>query len=213
MSLNDALTLAGQVLTDYAASGLADAAGTERIWPDRLAHALRDLTASAAAWYAAPVGDPSAAALAGVVRRLEDGVAGVEAEAARLDRAAELAARHAGPACPGRARNALARLVWSWASRSGRLAVPEPGVPEPGGVVLSAPEADTAWQALADAAAWRAGRADDDNGCFGCVRARARARAEHAPDPDLARCPEHARYDTIVADYAALRIRLGGDRR
>ncbi len=211
MSLNDALTLAGQVLTDYAASGLADAPGTERIWPDRLAHALRDLTASAAAWYAAPVGDPSAAALAGVVRRLEDGVAGVEAEAARLDRAAELAARHAGRGCPGQARNALARLVWSWASRVA-CRVPEPGVPEPGGVVLSAAEADTAWRALADAAAWRAGRADDETGCFGCVRARARARAEHAPDPDVARCPEHARDEVVVADYAALRLRLGGGR-
>jgi hypothetical protein len=85
--------------------------------------------------------------------------------------------------------------------------------PPSGSVLLSAAEAETAWQALADAAAWRAGRADDGNGCFGCVRAQARARAEHAPDPDLARCPEHARYDTIVADYAALRIRLGGDRR
>src|SRR5712691_2397884 len=180
MSLNDALTLAGQVLTDYAASGLAAAPGAERIWPDRLAHALRDLTASAAAWYAAPVGDPSAAALAGVVRRLEDGVAGVEAEAARLDRAAGLAARHAGRGGPGRVRDALARLVWSWAGRAaGR-------VPGPGAVVLSAAEADTAWQALAGAAAWRAGRAVAENGCFGCVRARASA---HGRDPDLARCP------------------------
>jgi hypothetical protein len=207
MSLNDALALAGQVLTDYAASGLADAPGAERIWPDRLAHALRDLTVAAAAWYAAPAGDPSAAALAGAVRQLEDGVAGVEAEAARLDRAAELAARHAGRGGPGRARDALARLVWSWASRSARR------IPEPGAVALSAAEAETAWQALGDAAAWRAGQTDDEDGCFGCVRARARARAGHAPDPGLARCPEHARYDTIVADYAALRLRLGGGSR
>ena len=105
-----------------------------------------------------------------------------------------------------------------YGTQVGDLAVPVDqlagacGAPS-GSVLLSAAEAETAWQALADAAAWRAGRADDGNGCFGCVRAQARARAGHAADPDLARCPEHARYDTIVADYAALRIRLGGDRR
>jgi hypothetical protein len=191
MSLDDALALAGQVLADYAASGLADAPGAERIWPDRLAHALRDLSAAAAVF----------------VRRLEDAAAGVEAEAARLDRAAELAARHAGRVRPGRVGDVLARMAWAWAGRAARR------VPEPGAVVLSAGEADTAWQALADAAAWRAGRADDENGCFGCVRAKARARAGHDPDPDLARCPEHARNETIVADYAALRLRLGGDHR
>ena len=82
-----------------------------------------------------------------------------------------------------------------------------------GSVVLSAAEAETAWRALAEAAAWRAARADGENGCFGCVRARAQARAGHVPDPDLARCPEHARDETAVADYAALRLRLGGDHR
>ena len=96
-------------------------------------------------------------------------------------------------------------MVQAWAARAACR------VPEPGAVVLSAGEADTAWQALADAAAWRATRAGDGDGCFGCVRARARARAEHAADPDQALCPEHARDDTIVADYAALRIRLGGE--
>ncbi len=206
MSLDDALMLAGQVLADYDASSLAVAPGPERIWPGRLAHALRDLSTAAAAWYAAPVCDPSAAVLTAAVRRLEDSVVGVEAEAARLDRAAERAARHTGRGRPGYVRDALARLVWSWAARAAHR------VPEPGAVVLSAAEADTAWQALADAAAWRAGQADDENGCFGCVRAQARARAGHDPDPDLARCPEHTRDGTIVADYAALRTRLGGDR-
>jgi hypothetical protein len=194
MSLDDALMLAGQVLADYDASGLADVPGAERIWPGRLANALRDLLAAAAGY------DTE---LAGAVRQVQDATARMGAEVARLDRA-ELAARRAGCARPGRVRDALARLVWSRAARVGRR------VPEPGAVVLSAGEADTAWQALADAAAWRAGRAVADNGCFGCVRARANA---HGLDPDLARCPEHARDDTIVADYAALRLRLGGDRR
>jgi len=85
--------------------------------------------------------------------------------------------------------------------------------PRAGSVVLSAAEAETAWRALAEAAAWRAARADDQNGCFGCVRARAAARGGHVPEPDLARCPEHARDETAVADYAALRLRLGGDHR
>jgi hypothetical protein len=204
MSLDDALTLAGQVLTDYAASGLPDPPVAERVWPDRLAHALGDLSAAAAAWYAAPAGDPSAAALADAVRRLEDSVTEMEAQAARLDRAAELAARHAARGRPGRVRDALARLVRSWAARAARR------VPEPDAVALSAAEADTAWQALADAAAWRAGQTAAGTGCSGCVRARANA---HGRNPELARCPVHAREGTIAAEYAALRIRLGGDRR
>jgi len=58
----------------------------------------------------------------------------------------------------------------------------------PGTVVLSSAEADTAWQAVADAAAWRAGRAGDGGG-------------------------DGSRDEMIAADYAALRSRLGGDRR
>ena len=49
MSLDDALTLAGPVLADYEASGLDTAIGAERTWPGRLAAALRDLSAAAAA--------------------------------------------------------------------------------------------------------------------------------------------------------------------
>jgi hypothetical protein len=67
-----------------------------------------------------------------------------------------------------------------------------------GSVVLSSAEADTAWQALADAAAWRAWRGEG-HGCGACGYA--------------GKCPEHARDDVVVADYAALRVRLGGDRR
>jgi hypothetical protein len=67
-----------------------------------------------------------------------------------------------------------------------------------GSVVLSSAEADTAWQALADAAAWRAWRGEG-HGCGNCG--------------DAGKCPDHARDDVVVADYAALRGRLGGDRR
>jgi hypothetical protein len=58
----------------------------------------------------------------------------------------------------------------------------------PAGLVLSAGEADTVWQALADAAAWRA--TQDDGPAGG-----------------------NARHAAIAAEYAALRMRLGGDHR
>jgi hypothetical protein len=104
MSLDEAVTLAGQVLAGYEASGMAGAPGAERIWAGRLAGALRHL-------------------------------------AAQVN----------------------------------------------GAVVLSSAEADTVWQALADAAWWRAQQA--------------------------ASGPVHARDEAIAAEYAALRGRLGGDRR
>ncbi len=75
---------------------------------------------------------------------------------------------------------------------------------DPDGVVLSAAEAGTVWQALSDAAAWRTVRSGED-GCAGC--------AEHAAGPEGARCPEHAGDDVIAARYAALQARLGGDHR
>jgi hypothetical protein len=191
MSLDDALTLAGQVLADYEVSGLADAPGAGGIWPGRLAHALRDLSAAAAAWYASPVSDPSAAALGTAVRQIEDGAARVEAEAARLDRAAAaLAGRRVarpGAGGPGRVRDAVARIAWAWAARATR------GAPEPGAVVLSAADADTVWQALADAAAWHAGQGD----CADCPAGQ---------------CADPGRHAVIAAGYAALRARLGGVR-
>jgi hypothetical protein len=79
-------------------------------------------------------------------------------------------------------------LRWPWHRR------PRPALAGPsaaiaaGAVVLSADEADTVWQALADAAAWRATQDDDP-----------------AAGP--------ARHAAIAAEYAALRLRLGGDHR
>src|SRR6266568_2175593 len=140
MSLDDALTLAGQVLADYEASGLDTAGGAERIWPGRLAAALRDLSAAAAVWYASPAGGPSAAGLDAVVRQLHDGVARIETEAARLEVASTALARQ--PARPRDGRGGLQRLM---GARAGRALVP-------GSVLLTPAEAETAWQAAADAA-------------------------------------------------------------
>ena len=142
MSLDDALTLAGQVLADYEASGLDTAIGAERIWPGRLAAALQDLSAAAAAWYASPAGGPSAAGLDAVVRQLHDGVARVEEQASRLEVAStELARQPARPRDVG-GRGGLRRLMGIQAGRA----------PVPGSVLLSPAEAETAWQAAADAA-------------------------------------------------------------
>ena len=122
--------------------------------------------------------------------QIGDGAVRLEVEAARLDHAAaELARQRAGGPGSGRVCDALARITWAWASRAMR------GAPEPGAVVLSAAEADTAWQALADAAAWHAERGD----CAECTAA--------------GRCAHRARYEVIAADYALLRGRLGGDQR
>lgn len=183
ISLDDALMLAGQVLADYEASGLDAAAGAERIWPGRLAQALRDLAAAAAAWYASPVTDPSAAGLAAVVRQLHEGVARVEEQAARLEAASTTLARQS--ARPGSGRGALRGLVRQRAA----------GRPEPGSVLLSPGEADTAWQAAADAAAWQARYGD----CAPCLSGGT--------------CSDPARHELIAAAYAALRSRLGGERR
>ncbi len=186
MSLDDALTLAGQVLADYEASGLDAAAGAERIWPGRLAQALRDLAAAAAAWYASPAGDPSAAGLGAVVRQLHEGVARVEEQAARLETASTTLARQ--PARPGGGQVGLRRLVRRLVRR--RVA----GRAEPGSVLLSPGEADTAWQAAADAAAWQARYGD----CAPCLGGGG--------------CADPARHELIAAAYAALRSRLGGER-
>src|SRR2546423_14345752 len=159
MSLDDALTLAGKVLADYEESGLDTAIGTERIWPGRLAAALRDLSAAAAAWSASPAGGPSAAGLDAVVRQLHDGVARVEEQASRLEVASTALARQ--PAKPGSSGGGVGwrRL----GMRAGRAS-------EPGAVLLTPAEAETARQAAADAAArhaadpGRAGRVDGGGG-------------------------------------------------
>jgi hypothetical protein len=88
-----------------------------------------------------------------------------------------------------RIRHSLARMVRAWAARAACR------VPGPGAVVLSAAEADTAWQALADAAAWHAAQGD----CADCTAA--------------GQCADRARHEVIAAEYAALRTRLGGDHR
>jgi len=69
------------------------------------------------------------------------------------------------------------------------------GAPEPGAVVLSAADADTAWQALADAGAWHSVYGD----CAVCVGNGV--------------CGEKARHEVIAVQYAALRSLLSGDQR
>src|SRR6266851_612592 len=84
-----------------------------------------------------------------------------------------------------RVPNALARIVGGWAGLS----------PEPGAVVLSAGDADTVWQALADAGAWHGVYGD----CAACIAAGLCAATE--------------RHEVIAVQYAALRAHLGSDRR
>jgi hypothetical protein len=186
MSLDDALVTAGLVLADYEASGLDAAGGAERIWPGRLAHALRDLAAAAAAWYASPAGDPSAVGLDAVVRQLHKGVARIETEAARLEVASTKLARQ-----PARPRDG-GGLGGRWRLAQAGHATKRP---VPGSVLLSPGEADTAWQAAADAAAWHAAHGD-------CA---VRVASEACADP--------ACHQVITAAYAALRTRLGDERR
>jgi hypothetical protein len=84
-----------------------------------------------------------------------------------------------------RALRKLADAVWG---RAGRL-------PGPGAVVLSAAEADTAGQALADAGAWHAVYGD----CAACVAAGT--------------CIDNEWHELLAGEYAALRARLGGEAR
>ena len=182
MPLDDALTLAGQVLTDYEASGAESAPGSGQGWAGRLAGALRDLTVSSAAWSAAPGSGPSAEALNAVARQIAVGVMRIEAEAARIDLAAELASRRAaGPRHRAQRTVVLARLGWGRGPR--RAAAP-------GTVLLSADEAVTAWLAAGDAAAWQARYGD----CADCT--------------EMGVCADPARHQAMTARYAALRQRL-----
>src|SRR5262250_3384774 len=88
---------------------------------------------------------------------------------------------------PDGVRGWLARIVAAWAGRvTGR--VPEPGI------TLSAAEADTARQALADAGAWHGAFGD----CAACVAA--------------GRCTDGPRHGGLAVAYAVLGARLDGDR-
>jgi hypothetical protein len=157
MSLDDALTLAGQVLADYETSEARDGSGLALVWVDQLAGVLREL--ALAARDAGPAGDLAQVTPAG-------GPGGGRA---------------------GRDGGWLARIVAAWAGRvTGR--VPERGV------VLSAAEADTARQALADAGAWHGAFGD----CAACVAA--------------GRCADRGRHRVLAVAYAALRARLDGNR-
>ncbi len=161
MSLDDALTLAGQVLADYETSHARDGSGLALVWVDQLADVLREL--AAAARHAGSAGDLAHVTPAGCPA---GGLGG-----GRL----------------GGNGGWLARMVMAWAGRvTGR--VPEPRV------VLSAAEADTARQALADAGAWHGAFGD----CAACVAA--------------GRCADGARHHGLAVAYAALRARLDGDR-
>jgi len=95
----------------------------------------------------------------------------------------------AGGRRPGRVRDRLARMVRPWAARTaGRM-------PEPGAVVLSAGDADTVWQALADAGAWHGVYGD----CAVCVGNGV--------------CGERERHEVIAVRYAALRSWIGSETR
>lgn len=189
MSLDDALTLAGQVLADYNAADGQDEPGAHQA--GRLAQALRDLAATAVAWSAAAGPGTSAAALGTGARQIQDGIVRLEAEVARVDRAtAELAGQRTTGQKAARPGSGRIRKVMS------RIAGTEPGQERgPGLVVLSQAEAITAGQAAADAIAWHS-RFDD---CASCVAAGA--------------CGDRVRHQVTMTEYAALRRLLEGEYR
>jgi hypothetical protein len=166
MSVDDALALAGQVLGDYDAAGTGLAPGPDLLWSDLLARALRELTTAASTRHVMQVGDRPVAVIRGT------GQAG--------DSAARPGTRR------GRVWSTLARIVRA------RLGHPAARVPERGAVVLSASDAETAWQALADAGAWHGVYGD----CAVCVAGGV--------------CGERERHEVIAVRYAALRSWLGG---
>jgi hypothetical protein len=161
MSLDDALTLARQVLADYETADAQDVPGLALVWVDQLADVLRKLTL--AARYARTAGDLARVASAGCP------------------------AGGPGAGRPDTGRGWLDRIVAALTDRvNGR--VPGPGI------ALSAAEADTARQALADAGAWHGAFGD----CAACVAA--------------GRCADGARHQMLAVAYAALRARLDGNR-
>jgi hypothetical protein len=166
MPVDDALALAEHILAVYGASGPEDTPGPDLLWADQLACALRKLADAVSTRHVTPV---SARPVA-VIRKA--GQAG--------DGAAQSADRRAG-----RAGRGLARVLRGRAVR----------MPEPGAVVLSEAEADTAGLALADAGAWHAVYRD----CAVCV--------------GDGECADPERHQVIAVQYAALRARLGGEAR
>lgn len=167
MSVDDALALAAQLLADYDAAGAGDAAGPDLLWSDLLARALRELADAVSAWHVTSVGDRPVAVIRGA------GQAGD------------------GAARPGGRRGG----VWGTLTRMARARRGAGGVPERGAVVLSAIDAETVWQALADAGAWHGVYGD----CAVCVAGGV--------------CGERERHEVIAVQYAALRSWLESETR
>jgi hypothetical protein len=97
----------------------------------------------------------------------------------------------------------IASLMWRCrlagaAGLAARLAVICGPAPEPASVILSPDEAEIARQALTEASAWRAWRAEGA-ACGECARL------------DPGRCPGHARDGETVARYDGLLERIGSE--
>jgi hypothetical protein len=167
MTVDDALALAEHVLAAYGASGPEDTPGPDLLWADQLARALRKLADAVAVRHVAPVGARPVA----VIRK--------------AGQVSDDAARPGGMRGGRRAGRGLARLL---RGRAGR-------VREPGAVVLSAAEADTAGLALADAGAWQVVYGD----CSACV--------------GDGQCVDPGRHGVLAGEYAALRAQLVGEAR
>jgi hypothetical protein len=101
MTVDDALALAGHVLTAYTASGPQDKCSPDLLWANQLAHALRELADAVSTRHVTPVVDRPVA----VIRKAGDRAAGSDAERA------------------GRVGSLLARIVRSRAGRESEAAV------------------------------------------------------------------------------------------
>ena len=114
------------------------APGPDLLWSDLLAGVLRELADAVSAWHVTPLSDRPAALIRGASQ------AG--------DGAARPSARRGG-------------RVWGTLARMVRTRRGTGEVPEDGAVALSASDAETVWQALADAGAWHGVYGD----CAVCV--------------------------------------------
>jgi hypothetical protein len=79
VTVDDALALAGHVLTAYSASGPEDTCGPDLLWADQLARALRELADAVSTRHVTPVVDRPVA----VIRKAGDRAAASDAERAR----------------------------------------------------------------------------------------------------------------------------------